>query len=59
MRNKAFSKTPVNHRGNYFPQMEKSMQEWRTFKELLANRNYHKNTTSIHPGGHKRTQNNI
>ncbi len=59
---KAISKafvTPANNNQSHYLQMEKTWNSDEPSNEWLAYQNYSKNATTTHPGGHKRTQNNI
>ncbi len=48
-----------NHSQSHYPQMEKTCNSGEPSQEWLAYQNYSKSTTTTHPGGHKRTLNNI
>ncbi len=47
------------HGQSHYPQMEKTWNSGEASQERPAYQNYSKSATMTHPGGHKRTQNNI
>ncbi len=51
--------TPENHGQSYYPQMVKTWNNGEPSQEWPAYQNYSKSATTTHPGGHKRSQNNI
>ncbi len=58
MRSKIVCLETGNHGQSHYPQMEKIWNSGEPSQEA-AYQNYSKSTKTTHPGGHKRTQNNI
>ena len=53
------SKEIQEHTSNKIVDMYQSGKGYKAISKALGLQNYSKSATTIHPGGHKRTQNNI